>query len=368
MRRIALLAALAAAAIVVVLAPASASAKVVWLCKPGVAHDPCRASLTTTVVRADGSTSIERSRPARRPKVDCFYVYPTVSGQPTVNATKAKDPEVVAVARDQASRFSMVCRPYAPVYRQLTISGISDRNNIPQSAEQLAYNDVVEAWRTYLRKFNHGRGVILVSHSQGSFILRELIRQEIDSKPAVRKRLVSAMLLGGDVFVRQGSDRGGDFDHVPACRRGKQIGCVVAYSTFSQDPPMTSLFGRAPDPAKFEVLCTSPSALDGEGRALRPYLPTERLPGPLGLVQDPPPDLPTPWAATPGLYRDHCESKGGATWLQVDDVGRPGDTRQRVTQSLGPDWGLHLVDVNIAFGNLVTLAKKQTAAYLARRG
>ena len=32
-----------------------------------------------------------------------------------------------------------------------------------------------------------------------------------------------------------------------------------------------------------------------------------------------------------------------------------------------PDWGLHLVDVNIAMGNLVELVESQGKAYLATK-
>ena len=53
------------------------------------------------------------------------------------------------------------------------------------------YEDVVEAWRAYLRRFNHGRGVVLIGHSQGTFVLRRLIREEIDPKASARRRLVS---------------------------------------------------------------------------------------------------------------------------------------------------------------------------------
>jgi hypothetical protein len=35
----------------------------VWLCRPGLADDPCLSNLTTTVVRADGKRSVERVRP-----------------------------------------------------------------------------------------------------------------------------------------------------------------------------------------------------------------------------------------------------------------------------------------------------------------
>ena len=56
-------------------------------------------------------------------------------------------------------------------------------------------------------------------------------------------------------------------------------------------------------------------------------------------------------------------SQGGATWLRVEDVARPGDKRPVVSDSLGPTWGLHLVDVNIALGNLVTDLQKQARSY-----
>jgi hypothetical protein len=38
-----------------------------------------------------------------------------------------------------------------------------------------------------------------------------------------------------------------------------------------------------------------------------------------------------------------------------------------VTQSLGPTWGLHLDDVNLALGNLVSLVKSQAKAYASAR-
>ena len=60
-------------------------------------------------------------------------------------------------------------------------------------------------------------------------------------------------------------------------------------------------------------------------------------------------------------------SQGGATWLQVSAPITPGDTRSVVGQTLGPTWGLHLVDVNIALGDLVDLARTESAAYVARR-
>ena len=96
----------------------------VWLCRPGLPQNPCEGDLTATIARADGSQKVQRAAPAKNPPVDCFYVYPTVSAQPTVNANLNIDPELIAVAEYQAARFSQVCRVYAPVYPQLTIAAI----------------------------------------------------------------------------------------------------------------------------------------------------------------------------------------------------------------------------------------------------
>src|SRR5438067_4751351 len=91
----------------------------VWLCRPGQPGNPCLASLTTTAVGPDGTLTVQSNVPAASPKIDCFYVYPTVSQQPTPNANLTIDPAERSVAIAQASRFSQVCRVFAPMYRQL---------------------------------------------------------------------------------------------------------------------------------------------------------------------------------------------------------------------------------------------------------
>jgi hypothetical protein len=350
-------------------APASASAKTVWLCKPGLAKNPCLAPLTTTLVDADGPAGVERVRRARRPKVDCFYVYPTVSGQPTVSANREIEAEQRAVARHQLSRFAQVCRPYAPVYRQVTLAGIQNPGGIPAEAARRAYGDVRAAWRQYLRRHNRGRGVVLIGHSQGTYMLRRLIAQEIDRRPAVRRRLVSALLIGGNVLVRKGRPDGGDFRNVEACSRPRQTGCVIAYSLFSEPPSADAIFGRAEtgfpgaggDPSKVEVLCTNPAALGGGSGVLRTLFRTDRFPGVLGTLAGDPPAAATPWVALRARYRARCRSEGGASWLHVTPI--PGDPRPAVTQTLGPAWGLHLYDMNLPLGDLVEVVRRQARSY-----
>ena len=348
----------------------TASAKTVWLCKPGLAENPCARSLTSTLVRADGSQTTERTRRPRRPRIDCFYVYPTVSGQDRTNATKTPEAEQKSAAEQQAARFSEECRVFAPVYRQLTLSAIGAE--IPSAAALRAYADVRSAWRDYLRNHNRGRGVVLVGHSQGAYLLRQLIRDEIDRRANVRRRLVSALLLGGNVLVKKGRDSGGDFRNIRACRAAGQTGCVVAYSAFYGTPPADARFGRATDrfgivadPATQEVLCTNPAALGGGSGGLDPYFATAPFAGPLGAVYDAPPgSASTRWVSVPGLYRARCRRGNGAVWLEVTPVA--GDPRSILTERIGPDWGLHLYDVNLPLGNLVDIVRRQAKAYVRR--
>jgi hypothetical protein len=225
-------------------ASTSAPSNTTWLCKPGTANNPCESDLTTTVIAADGSTTTETASVAQNPRIDCFYVYPTVSSQPTINANLNIDPEEKAVANSQASRFSQVCKVYAPMYRQFTWAAITGSLSGQLSAAELAqandiaYADVLSAWQDYLAHYNNGRGVVLIGHSQGTMMLTRLISSEIDPNPSERKLLVSALLLGGNVLVKTGQDSGGDFQNISACRSTSQTGCVVAYSSFDQTPPL----------------------------------------------------------------------------------------------------------------------------------
>ena len=346
----------------------------VWLCRPGQAGDPCTANLATTVVDADGRRTTVHPRSAPDPPVDCFYVYPTVSRQQTANANLHVDPEETAVATDQASPFSQVCRVYAPMYPQLTLSAIgAGATQIDPRAAAVAYLGVLSAWNDYLHHDNHGRGVVLIGHSQGASMLIALMRNQIDPNPTERHLLVSALLMGGNVTVPVGRAVGGDFENIPACRSDRQTGCVVAYSSFDSPPPSNSFFGRvgtsigsrvSPATAAsggLQVLCTNPASLAGGTGSLSSYFrypPVRAGGGPTDAA----PPVTTPWVAYPGRYTATCLSRGGATWLQVDAAPGTDDHRPIVGQALGPRWGLHLVDVNLALGNLVTLVRDQAAA------
>ena len=359
-----------------------ARAEVVWLCEPGMADDPCEIELDTTVRTQDGSETVvtpKRAPQAKRP-VDCFYVYPTVSNQPTPAATKARDPELESIAKYQAARFSSVCRMYAPIYRQGTLlglaAGVATGSSDP-NVRRTAYADVEEAWLEYLRERSRGRGFVLIGHSQGTRMLRALIAKQIDPRPALRKRLVGAVLLGGNVTVAEGRRRGGDFQQIPICTRRGQFGCVVAFSSYSNDPPDESRYGEAtegdpvlglPGGEGYEVACTDPGPLSGLTKPFGITVPSEPFaPGIINATivgtAGAPPSAETTWVTPPDRYEGSCKTIGGANVLRYEPLGKSRRPRHQPSD----DWGTHVIDMNLGYARQVRIVAIQIRRWLARQ-
>jgi hypothetical protein len=279
------------------------------------------------------------------------------------------------VVRLQFARFGEKCRLYAPLYRQVTLAAVRDgltTGKIP-TVLGLGYDDVREAWNYYLAHENKGRPFVLIGHSQGTAILRELIRREIDGK-AVQSRLVSALLIGTAIAIPVQKDVGGTFAHVPVCRTSSQTGCVITYSSFrsTAPPPPNTLFGRVQD-GTMVAACTNPAALAGGEGQLRAYLDAKG-----GFLVDLNPSKPwvfrnkpisTPFVSVVGLLTARCTSNENATYLEITVHQGPSDLTARDIQGDGPNlgWGLHGVDMELALGNLVDLVGRQARAFMATR-
>ncbi|HWA00710.1 MAG TPA: DUF3089 domain-containing protein [Caulobacterales bacterium] len=366
-------------------APADYSIDANWLCRPG-RDDACAHDQSATVISADGTLTREPFRPNAAPPIDCFYVYPTVSLDPGENSDLVPGREEIYVAEVQFARFAAVCRTFAPMYRQNTLASLRARmaGRFTTPNRELAYQDVRAAWRRYLAHDNHGRGVVVIGHSQGAALLIRLIAEEIDGK-AIQAQLVSAIILGANVIVPDDADVGGSFQHVPACRTPTQTGCVISYVSFrdTAPPPPVGLFAHAYDPRSYaplpgmRVLCTNPANLAGGPGTLHSYFSTQ-VTGPSAPPgfswTSPNVQIDTPFVSTPGLASAQCRSDEHSTYLAIhvnvgeDDVRThdiPGDVR--AGGRILPDWGLHLIDVPEAMGDLIGIVGRQGEAHAARR-
>jgi hypothetical protein len=362
------LAAIVLLGIAVSQAAGSATTSTVWLCRPGQSVDPCTSGLATTVISASGARTTQASSDATNPKFDCFYVYPTVSSETSANSDLRIQPAETEVAEAQASRFSQVCRVWAPMYRQETLSALlSSSASQTVKIEDAAYASLLSGWRDYLAHDNDGRPIVFIGHSQGAAMLIRLLESQVDKNSSLRARMVSAIVLGGNVTVASGSESGSEsgstFKNIPGCTSSTETGCVIAYSSFPSQPPSDSLFGIPGQGVSIQsgqtatkglqVLCVNPAALGGGTAALSPYFPASGVGG-----------VSTPWVSFPALYTATCKHSGNTTWLQITDIGSHSDKRPRVSEADGPLWGYHTYDVNIALGNLGADVSAEESAYL----
>jgi hypothetical protein len=348
-----------------------------WLCRPGRTDDACAIDLTTTVIAANGTMTKETWAGNPKAPIDCFYVYPTVSMDQSTNSDMTAGNEERNVVRQQFARFASQCRPFAPLYRQVTLNGLraamAGGKLVLERGVQ--YDDVLEAWNHYLKNDNGGRPVAIIAHSQGSFIMTRLIAEEIDGKPA-QSRLVSAILLGTNIPVPKGQDVGGAFKKIPLCRKPDQTGCLISYASFRSTlpPPANTLFGRVTGDG-MESVCTNPAALGGGSGPLHAYLT-----GAGSLIASGAPQkhqwvangaaIETPFVSVPGMLTAKCATNENGSYLELTVNGDPADPRaDDIPGDLGmmgrvqANWGMHLVDVNIAMGNLVEIVSKQAKAF-----
>jgi hypothetical protein len=333
-----------------------------WLCFPG-RDDACARDLTATVLHADGSRTVERSdAAAREPKADCFYLYPTVDASlDPGNHDDFGDLEPMAgAALTQAARLRQACAIYAPLYRQATIGSYFHPDSLePRLAT--AFSDVEAAFRTYLAKYNHGRPIILIGHSQGADMVIRLLARFFDHDAELRSRLVLALPIGWYVEVPRGKTTGGTFENVPVCTSPDEAGCIIAYRSYEAGSSVP-VVEHAPRAGNVSV-CVDPAAVGSDAltplsRAYlrvsdvsRRYIHTE--------------GIDTPFVALESFYRGQCvEGPGGFSYLAISTA--PGDPRANPVAyerlPLHKYVGLHVLDVQLAQGDLVDLVTRHVSA------
>jgi hypothetical protein len=357
-----------------------------WVCRPDQ-DDVCDTGLDATSVAADGKLEALPFEPADDAPIDCFYVYPTISqDQLPTSDWEASPREELYVTANQAARLGTECRVFAPVYRQFTLASLVGRTSGsggPKGDAADPYADVLDAFRTYLAEDNGGRGFVLIGHSQGSGLLGRLLKEEIDGNEVLRSHLVAAYLAGSAVAVPEGKDVGGDLTNIPLCRKADQTGCLVSWATFRSTAPPTaaSFFGRAggrtggTTGAGLIAACVNPAAVlaDADPMAeepLHPYFPSD----PSGSILTPDTKggswltdgskVDTPYVTVPGLVTGKCARTGEFSYFSITVHGDPAGPRaDDVPGDLTPEWGMHLIDVNVVMGDIVELVHAQAEAY-----
>ncbi|MBM9502470.1 DUF3089 domain-containing protein [Leptospira sp. 201903071] len=184
-----------------------------------------------------------------RALVDVFFIHPTTFYGREWNASlddkRVNERTDESTIRQQASVFNCCAKIYAPRYRQATLYSFLDAEN-GKLALELAYQDVLKSFETYLREWNGGRPFIVASHSQGTHLAIRLLREKIDNSP-LTDQLVAAYLLGGAVPI-------GSYKKIPICSSATQTGCVISWRTFGEKAEVSKL----PHDLKGPYMCVNP--------------------------------------------------------------------------------------------------------------
>jgi pimeloyl-ACP methyl ester carboxylesterase len=323
-----------------------------WVCRPDLPSDACRGDLTTTVIAADGTRTIEPHAPARDATVDCFYIYPTVdlSIIPGNHVDFSDLSTIRRTAAAQIARLSEVCNVFAPLYRQATIATYFSTKGDQKHFFDVAYSDVAAAFDAYLARFARGHKLVIIGHSQGSQMAARLLQERFDRDPAMRARLLVAMPIGFTVDIPNGATTGGTFTTLAPCKGAGETGCVLSYLSIRDGDSPNKLTNRVPE--GHHALCVSPTA---RATLRESVFPTPKDAKRLGVT--------TPYVAVKDFYAAHCtDDRDGRDYLALKEVPQPDDRRPHLVDldNSAGGLGLHRYDLQFTQGDLIELVRTKS--------
>ena len=138
---------------------------------------------------------------------DTFYIYSTIyfganEGDPdyaTLDNREMLDGIKVEHAI-KSSVFEESTNLFIPLYRQasMRLAGDTWKNtgSIEEAIKSTPYGDITAALDYYFENYNQGRPFVIAGHSQGSAILRHVLKHYFKEHPDYYKRMVAAYAIG----------------------------------------------------------------------------------------------------------------------------------------------------------------------------
>lgn len=163
--------------------------------------------------------------------VDVFFLHPTsLTDSKRTEQNAPIDDWQINVKTDytsilyQASVFNKECRVFAPRYRQAHIRNFFLKDTMAsRKAFETAYADIRNAFEYYLSHFNNGRPIIIASHSQGSLMAEQLLKDFFQDSP-LKNKLVVAYIAGWPLAKNY-------FTSLKMCEDSLQTGCLCSWRT-----------------------------------------------------------------------------------------------------------------------------------------
>lgn len=142
-------------------------------------------------------------------EVDTFYVYATeyilgslVEGAPEYASLDNEEMRqgVVAEYIGHATTYEASTNLFMPYYRQAGMQVMKrawkETGNVDAAISGMCYGDVTAALDYYFENYNEGRPFIIAGHSQGSAIVKLILKNYFKDHPDYYERMVAAYVVG----------------------------------------------------------------------------------------------------------------------------------------------------------------------------
>ena len=166
-------------------------------------------------------------------QADVFYVYPTVFTDKKdirwnvpMDDSEQNENVLGKAVLMQASAFATSGKVYVPYYRQAHLRSYRMLDAGGKEAQDVAYSDVKKAFEVYLKKYNQGRPIVMVGHSQGTTHTLRLLAEFFDGKP-LQQQLIAAYIPG----IRVKPDQ---FETIKPMTKPNEVGGFVSWNTFKK--------------------------------------------------------------------------------------------------------------------------------------
>ena len=184
----------------------------------------------------EGSLAGEAADAQATPDFAVFFVPPTSflkAGGTAWNATlddATTNSRARTFLRGLASPFNRADEIWAPKYRQAAAGAFLTDKPEAQQAIDAAYADVAQAFDYFLESVDEDKPIVLAGHSQGAIHVLRLLMDRAEAA-GMGDRIVAVYAIGWPISIEH------DLPALPlpACASAQQTGCIIAYSSFSDD-------------------------------------------------------------------------------------------------------------------------------------
>ncbi|MBG6175514.1 MAG: DUF3089 domain-containing protein [Roseibium album] len=162
--------------------------------------------------------------------IDILWLYPTVLTGDSAWLMNISRKDLVASAelsiKTEARVFSGQANLYAPLYRQMNLAGFYLPEPERDAIVEYGVHDVRQAFEHYMQHYNKGRPFILAAHSQGSYLLTQLL-VKYWGEIGIEDQLIAGYVVGWSITDEDLRDN----PSIEICDAAHQTGCFVSYNS-----------------------------------------------------------------------------------------------------------------------------------------